>query len=473
MYPNFMKLVMAFSMLMLLNGCQTRATDSLTELSVQTANTLNATGLATQNPVSSTPTPTQTETLLPASTPKQESIPTYTSTPIPIVENLPLPDLLLEVSGGGDEFCMLKDMDEIWFLTSHGTYQPLLSSPDVNYHFPAWSPDGEWIAFVESRPAIVFEDDLPSAVITGTDTIWIMHPDGSELRAVGESLPNALMSHPMGIGLGCDVWAQIDFSPRWSPNGIYLAYVHSTNMSTLFSYYLTDVKSGITSLILTTHSDPSDFIWLPSGNQFLLESPDEAGTFKQVTIRAMDKIEVETISHALPKELEESQRHFFEATDNDNILRGYFFSDGTNISPTAKQSSIWELNIATGEWKQLIELQKEIWYGSQIGSRWGLWYIHKTNIMIIFDKANWDEIGKLVLPSDMEIHGNLQELETYGPDWRIFQASTSTVQDGIWAIRLEPGIAKPVLLWDVAALFAAGADPGKYFTGYTFRPVSP
>lgn len=57
---------------------------------------------------------------------------------------------------------------------------------------PAWSPDGQWIAFTTYRD--------------GGPAIWVMRPDGSDARAVTSSGNHA------------------DFFPTWSPDGREIAF---------------------------------------------------------------------------------------------------------------------------------------------------------------------------------------------------------------------------------------------------------
>jgi len=73
----------------------------------------------------------------------------------------------------------------------------LTPNPDPYEHFapertPAWSPDGEWIAFATYR--------------SGTPAIWIMRADGSQARQLTASGDHG------------------DFLPSWSPDGREIAF---------------------------------------------------------------------------------------------------------------------------------------------------------------------------------------------------------------------------------------------------------
>ena len=81
---------------------------------------------------------------------------------------------------------------------------------------PAWSPDGEWIAFW----------GLPEG--TGQRDIWLIRPDGSDLRPVTSDAP-------------------MDWSPAWSPDGSRL-FFSSDRGGTLGPWWVeVDPESGLTS----------------------------------------------------------------------------------------------------------------------------------------------------------------------------------------------------------------------------------
>ena len=85
---------------------------------------------------------------------------------------------------------LTKD-SELWVMGPNGQRKRSIDHNDQNDSFPAWSPDGQWIAF-ESSTA----EDLD---------IWLMQPDGSGLQN--------LTNDP----------GYADREPAWSPGGSEIA----------------------------------------------------------------------------------------------------------------------------------------------------------------------------------------------------------------------------------------------------------
>ncbi|HUQ80290.1 MAG TPA: Ig-like domain-containing protein [Gemmatimonadaceae bacterium] len=89
---------------------------------------------------------------------------------------------------------------DIWVMDSNGANQRNLTADmpiDLSRGEPAWSPDGEWIAFTSSR----------WTAGPGRGSIWIMRWDGSEKRQLTLNPGNGF-----------------DLSPSWSPDGQRIAF---------------------------------------------------------------------------------------------------------------------------------------------------------------------------------------------------------------------------------------------------------
>lgn len=107
-------------------------------------------------------------------------------------------DLVLEGNPTGDALAPIQESSRIFLyrvvLAEEGR-QRLSAELPVEDSAPAWSPDGQWIAFGRA----------PADAASGRQ-LWLMHPDGSEARAL-TSDPN-LFHGP----------------PSWSPDGTTLLY---------------------------------------------------------------------------------------------------------------------------------------------------------------------------------------------------------------------------------------------------------
>src|SRR6266540_1602386 len=112
-----------------------------------------------------------------------------TTSAVPRPEN---GDALVYARPGPDETRQLTSQDG----------PPFTYDPDSE---PAWSPDGQWIAFVRGIASFG-----PGGLETGrTYGIWVVRPDGSDMHAVTTTKSETV--YPM--------------TPAWSPDGRSIAYV--------------------------------------------------------------------------------------------------------------------------------------------------------------------------------------------------------------------------------------------------------
>jgi TolB protein len=90
---------------------------------------------------------------------------------------------------------------EVYVMNPDGTgLTNLTNLPGLQDMYPAWSPDGQWIAFGSNRE---------QAPTSEADAVWVMRADGSDVRSV-------ITSHTHACSVG--------EPPAWSPDGTRLVF---------------------------------------------------------------------------------------------------------------------------------------------------------------------------------------------------------------------------------------------------------
>jgi serine/threonine protein kinase/Tol biopolymer transport system component len=167
--------------------------------------------------------------------------PTATEEPAPAVE-------IIAFSAARD----LDDPDgqlDIYIMDPDGSNQrPLISEPDDDW-LPAWSPDGEWIAWVSRQH--------------GNHQLYLAYADGSEARRISTS-------------------AGDDLHPAWSPDGRYILFQRVVNGNE--NLILLDLLEGSTTWLTDDPYSNGYAVWSPDGQQIAWSS-NRAG---QNDIYAMD-----------------------------------------------------------------------------------------------------------------------------------------------------------------------------------------
>lgn len=135
--------------------------------------------------------------------------------------------------------------------------QRLTGGLSVEYE-PAWSPDGQRIAFASNA--------------SGLNDVWVMNVDGSNLQ----QLTNARLQSPMP-GSGTSAGA-----PAWSPDGTRLAYVVTTNASSILWIMNVD-GSGKRALTLSGEGNAYDPTWSHDGRMIAFRH--EIGFPRQTTLQ--------------------------------------------------------------------------------------------------------------------------------------------------------------------------------------------
>jgi Tol biopolymer transport system component len=113
--------------------------------------------------------------------------------------------------------------------------QPTSAQPNDSYRRPAWSPDGASIAFVDIGPG-------------STSAIEVAKPDGSQVVTLVTS-PDADLDHP-----------------TWSPDGRHIAY-SGASAGHLAIFVMNSDGSGATRLFADPGGDDTEPAWSPDGTR--------------------------------------------------------------------------------------------------------------------------------------------------------------------------------------------------------------
>ncbi|MGQ9682799.1 MAG: LpqB family beta-propeller domain-containing protein [Anaerolineae bacterium] len=170
-----------------------------------------------------------------AAAPTRMPLPTLTRGPV-----TPRPTATAVVLPGRLAYQAQESSDQTWYLWTmrdNGTDPVRLSDGNSEDTQPAWSPDGNRLAFVSNR--------------SGNRDIWIMGADGSHLTNITNS--------------GADEW-----TPAWSPDGLYIAF--SSNRDGNWELYT--AKADGTQVHRVTWSAAPDYSpsWSPDGGRLAFVS---------------------------------------------------------------------------------------------------------------------------------------------------------------------------------------------------------
>jgi Tol biopolymer transport system component len=208
---------------------------------------------------------------------------------------------------------MSRDIDqdefssEIYTINADGTGLTRLTDNQSYDGEPAWSPDGQRIAFVSSR------DFDPNGAERWKRVLYVMDADGSNVRRLTSSTgrarnpawsPDGSRIVAEAVGSGSDnLWVvsvddgaakplfstpSIDMQPAWSPDGTRLAIVSDwAAYDFVWDIYLINADgSGFTAVTDLNIFDQRDYLepaWSPDGSRIALTVTDRLGTWEYAT----------------------------------------------------------------------------------------------------------------------------------------------------------------------------------------------
>ncbi len=192
----------------------------------------------------------------------------------------------------------------------HGRTRDLTGTSNAREQYPAWSPDGKWVAYTtdasgESEVAIRLSDGTGEpTVLTDTKEGYYYAPvwsPGSDKLAFSDNTHTLWYINVKGKKL-----VKVDQSPEneihdysWSPDGMWLTYSKQAK-NNLGEIYLYSIKDDKTFLISNGMSSDTDPVFGPEGKYFFFVSarhpnPTFSETEFNIATLKMDGIYVATL----------------------------------------------------------------------------------------------------------------------------------------------------------------------------------
>jgi hypothetical protein len=315
--------------------------------------------------------------------------PLPTSTPGPTPTPLPHPDTALNFGSGFIWECFREHNNQIGISQyPYVSLDILLADDKTDYLYPVWSPDGNWIAYIKSQPQRVGVGIPPIPDVTGTVSIWIMRPDGSDKRQVSK-----LVSREDTFWAdGCAIRTWINHPPVWSPDGKYIVFVHNNFGERISSYYLIDVASGETDRILVQEKDAQP-VWL-SNDELIIQG----FSVQVVQVHSIGDYSITYIHYPVEFPTEAlfgyPKDDYYTIQVKDRKLIGSLYAYSTR---SAAYLSLWELDIDTQTWTNLKDLTAEEWGNPLVGEQIAFSYGLDDNLYFL-DPDTWQVRATYSMP---------------------------------------------------------------------------
>lgn len=316
-----------------------------TDLSPQPTNTV---------PIANTPQPVETPGATRTTT--SETPLTVIASPSAVPTDRALPDLLVSVGQNEPTIsCVGLSNGQILLITSSGQVAEVFASGEqVSYSQPAWSPDGQQVAFVKSDAK------------ASEDSLWIVRADGTDLRQVGIALSRP-EHHPEPTT--CVRTAGILDLFGWSADGIWLAFtyfhqvIENGQSHDQVDWYVTNVVTGQTQL-MQQDSGLSLLVWSPHEPKLALVNDEQSGgpaPYVSKTIQLLSLTEADpklvatySISPQLPSSFLITALAW--GIDTNSLFVGGF--DTASKPRFQEPRFLWEVDLNTGQWVKKADLEQ-------------------------------------------------------------------------------------------------------------------
>ena len=339
---------------------------------------------------------------IPTITPSQNTLTppktsqTNTLTPSPPPELYGFPDLLFNVAKNYWNDCELEINNQVWLSKDPYTEaQPILAEDGIDFNYPSWSPDGEWIAYIRSQPGKVPENFIAGLHdfedIYGTESVWIMKVDGSESFQVSDNFPRIDYYFKGSDGsYYCRIENNIFFTPIWSPDRNYIVFVYSKAND--YEFHLVDLRT-LESRVIEMSWSSAAIVWMPNSTELLIINRIQ---ITRIYIPDMDHVWRSYIP--FPQDLTlENTPHFRLGYIRNNledngeyIIGGSFYLSGAN---ERSNYSLREVNLNSKKWVKLNELNNNNLGYAQFGDYLASACDDKGAIYFV-DIDSWEVVSK-------------------------------------------------------------------------------
>jgi len=164
---------------------------------------------------------------------------------------------------GGGQVVFVSENEEglgqLFVIGSDGKGLQRLTNDKASYESPAWSPDGEWIAFDKGK--------------NGDWGLYLIRPDGSSLKRVGAADVNL-------------------FAPSWSPDGVQLAVITGEEDNWVIG--VLDLLEGAVRRYAETGIGVGSVKWSPDGTKLAFD--EITGTNFDLYILDLETSEVDRLT---------------------------------------------------------------------------------------------------------------------------------------------------------------------------------
>ncbi|HKP13961.1 MAG TPA: S9 family peptidase, partial [Blastocatellia bacterium] len=258
-----------------------------------------------------------------------------------------------------------------------GEARQITSGDDWNDSDPQWSPDGAKVAFVSNRTGREYEDDH------NTD-VWVTPATGGELTKISD--------HAEGDG-----------SPRWSPDGKWIAFTGREREEQHPKIWLAPSAGGTAARPAADHLDliPSDLDWAEDGRALYFQS----GVKGETHLFRVD------VASRQVSQVTRGARAVRDVDINDKAQRMvYTANDFTHLD------DIYVADLSGQNEQQLTRLNEALWRGLALADVERMTYKAADGWEIdgfLVKPLGWQEGKKY--PMILNIHGGPAGM--YGVDW--------------------------------------------------------